>query len=256
MHDSIGEACQAVQAAAAGKTRAQIREMLTAEFRSRDLPPLEPELFEVAVQLIAAGIYDPRKMPVSVSVHRTGLLRAPFFRKALRGAFDAALDEHGLEGVFLPHVVWVTDNIGDAWPMMSEGMQHPPGRGLYAPPPDQVPLPARLVPDPDLRTRMPEVFEGPPPPMPLPPDTRAPEGDELVFVWLEDCGGAVAVCCAPGRIGVLEAGDAEAYLPLLRVAAAQGQVVAATTDIGRTTPATVRVVPDRGLRAGTASPGG
>jgi hypothetical protein len=72
-----------------------------------------------------------------------------------------------------------------------------PGRGQYAPPPDQVPPPARLMPDPDLRTRMPELFEG----------------------------------------------------------AARDQVVAATVDIGRTTPATVRVVPNRGLRAGTASPG-
>ncbi len=140
--------------------------------------------------------------------------------------------------------------------MMSGSLPHPRGRGLYAPPPDQVPPPARLLPDPDLRTRMPEVFEGPPPlPMPPPPDT-APDDADLVFVWLEDNDGAVAVWCAPGRIGVLKAGEADAYLPLVRAAAAQDQVVAATSDISRTTPAAVRVVPNRGLRAETASPDG
>jgi hypothetical protein len=203
----------------------------------------------------AAGTDTPGE-PLAF-VRRTGLLRVPFIRNALRRAFDAALTEHGPEGVFLPHVVWVSDFVADAWPMMSGSLPHPPGRGLYAPPPDQVPPPARLIPDPDLRTRMPEVFEGPPPlPVPPPPDT-APDDADLVLVWLEDHDGTVAVCCAPGRIGVLEAGEAgeaEAYLPLVRAAAAHDQVVAATSDISRATPATVRVVPNRGLRAGTASP--
>lgn len=187
------------------------------------------------------------------SVRRTGLLRVPFIRKALRQAFDSAVAEHGMDGVFPPQVAWVSEFVADAWPMMSGSLPHPPGRGLYAPPPDQAPPPARLMPDPDLRTRMPEVFDGPPPlPMPLPPDT-SPDDADLVFVWLEDDDGTVAVCCAPGRVGVLEAGAAEAYLPLVRAAAARDQVVAATSDISRTTPATVRVVPNRGLRAGTAS---
>ena len=193
-----------------------------------------------------------------VSVHRTGLLRVPFIRKALRRAFDDALAERGPEGLFLPQVAWVSEFVADAWPMMSGSLPHPPGRGLYAPPPDQVPPPARLIPDPDLRTRLPEVFQGPPPlPLPPPPDT-APDDADLVFVWLEDDDGAVAVCCAPGRLGVLAPGDAEAYLPLVRAAAARDQVVAATSDISHTTPATVRVVPDRGssLRARTASPDG
>ena len=187
------------------------------------------------------------------SVHRTGLLRVPFIRNALHRAFDAALAEHGPEGVFQPHVVWVSDFVADAWPMISRSLPHPPGRGLYAPPPDQAPPPARLMPDPDLRTRMPEVFAGPPPlPAPPPPDA-SPDGADLVFVWLEDDDGTVAVCCAPGRVGVLEAGEAEAYLPLVRAAAARDQVVAATSDISHATPATVRVVPNRGLRAGTTS---
>jgi len=158
-------------------------------------------------------------------VRRTGLLRVPFIRNALRRAFDAALAEHGPEGVFQPHVVWVSDFVADAWPMISRSLPHPPGRGLYALPPDQVP-PA--------------------------PDT-APDDADLVFVWLEDHDGTVAVCCAPGRVGVLEAGEAEAYLPLVRAAAARDQVVAATSDISHATPATVRVVPNRGLRAGTTS---
>jgi hypothetical protein len=53
--------------------------------------------------------------------------------------------------------------------------------------------------------------------------------------------------------------DAEAYLPLVRAAVAQDQVVAATADLRTPAydflPATVRVVPNRDLRAGTASPG-
>ena len=254
MQGGIDEACETVQAAAAGKSEAEIRQMLAAEFRSRGVC-LPPELFAVAVKKIAAGTYAPGE-PL-VSVHRSGLLRVPFIRKAIRHAFETALAEHGPEGVFLPQVMWVSEDLADAWPMMSRSLPHPPGRGLYAPEPDQVPPPARLVPDPDLRTRMPEVFEGPPPlPMPLPPDTMSPDGADLVFAWLEDSDGTVAVCCEPGRIGVLEAGDAQAYLPLMRAAAAQDQVVAATADIGRTTPATVRVVPNRDLRAGTASPGG
>jgi hypothetical protein len=255
MHDSMREACEAVQAAAAGKSTAEIRRMLEAEFRSRNAPTLTPDLYDVLAKQIAAGTYDPNE-PL-VSVRRTGLLRVPFIRKAIRQALESAVEEHGWEGVFRRGVSWVPEDVAGGWLTMSPTLPHPPGRGLYAPPPDQVPPPARLVPDPDLRTRMPEVFEGPPPlSMPLPPDTREPEGDELVFVWLEDSDGAVAVCCSPGRIGLLEAEDAEAYLPLVRAATGQDQVVAATTDIGRTTPATVRVVPNRGLRAGTASPGG
>ena len=256
MSDSIGEACQAVQAAAAaGKSKAQIREMLAAEFRARDAPTLPPELFEVAVERIAAGTYDPRE-PL-VSVRRTGLLRLPFVRNAIRDAFKSAMEEHGPEGVFVPRAVWVSPCIADSWPMVSGGLPHPPGRGLYAPPPDQVPPPVPLILEPDLRTRMPDLFGGPPPlPTPLPPDTMAPDDADQAFVWLEDNDGIVAVCCAAGRIGLLAAADAQAYLPLVRVAAGQDQVVAAMADIGSTAPATVRVVANRGLSAGTANPGG
>jgi hypothetical protein len=56
----------------------------------------------------------------------------------------------------------------------------------------------------------------------------------------------VAVCCQPGRIGVLKAEDAGAYLPLVRAVHAQDKVVAATADIrataGHLLPATVRAV--------------
>ena len=106
---------------------------------------------------------------------------------------------------------------------------------------------------------MPDLFE-PPPPLPPPPGPPSPDGADLVFVWLEHRGGTVAVSCPPGRIGILDAGDAEAYLPLVRIATARGQVLAATADVSITArdllPATVRVVPNRDLRAGTASPGG
>jgi hypothetical protein len=259
MPSSIDEACETVQAAAVGKSRAEIRRMLAAEFRSRDAPPLSPELFEVAVDQIAAGTYVAGE-PL-VSVHCTGLLRVPFIRKALRHAFESAVAEHGLEGVFQPGVVWVSDHVADAWPVVSRGLPHPPGRGLYAPEPDRVPPRARLVPDPDLRERMPQLFQTPPLP-PTPPGMPSPEEADLVFVWLEESAGAVAAWCRPGRIGILDAADTEAYLPLVRAAHAQDKVVAATADIRLDAhdllPATVRVVPDRGsgLTAGTASPGG
>jgi hypothetical protein len=197
----------------------------------------------------------------TVSVHRTGLLRVPFIRKALRQVFDAALAEHGPEGMFRPGVVRVSEYLADAWPMVSRTLPHPPDRGLYAPAPDQVPPPARLIPEPDLRERMPELFQAPPLPPP-PPGMPSPDGADLVFVWLENSGGAVAVCCQPGRIGILEAKDAEAYRSLVLAAHAQDKVVAATADIrvdaGGLLPATVRVVPDRGsnLSPGTASRGG
>jgi hypothetical protein len=109
-----------------------------------------------------------------------------------------------------------------------------------------VPPPARLIPDPDLRERMPELFEAPPPP-PRWPGMPAAEEAELVFVWLEDSGGAVAVCHQPGRIGVLDAADAGAYLPLVRFAHARDMVVAATAGIR----VTARGVPDRSAPGGS-----
>ena len=94
---------------------------------------------------------------------------------------------------------------------------------------------------------MPELFEAPPP-SPRMPGLPSAEEAELVFVWLEDRSGAVAVCHQPGRIGVLDAADAGAYLPLVRAAQAQDKVVAATADIRIAArgllPATVRVVSD------------
>jgi hypothetical protein len=239
MQDVVREACEAVQAAAP-KGKTAIRRMLTAEFQARAFS-LPPELFDVLVQQLAAGTYAPGE-PL-VSVHRSRLLRVPFIRKAIRHALEPALAGHVLAGV-----VRVTEHLADAWPLVSRACPHPPSRELYAPAPDEVPPPARLIPDPDLRERMPELFEAPPP---LRRSSGMPSAEEaeLVLVWLEDSGGAVAVCHQPGRIGVLDAADAGAYLPLVRAAQAQDKVVAATAGIRVTArgllPATVRVVPDR-----------
>jgi len=150
-------------------------------------------------------------------------------------------------------VARVTEHVADAWPIVSGTLPRPPGRDLLALVPEDVPPSARLIPDPDLRERIPELFEAPPPPpkwFGMPPPAEA----ELVFAWLEESGGTVAVCCQPGRLGVLNAGDAEAYLPLVRSAQAQGKVVAVTADIGVTArgllPAEVRVVADRSGQGG------
>jgi hypothetical protein len=89
MHDGIDEACAAVQAAAAGKSKAAISRMLAAEFRARDVD-LPPPLFDVAVQRIAAGAHLPGE-PL-VSVRQSGPLRLPFIGKALRRGLEPALD--------------------------------------------------------------------------------------------------------------------------------------------------------------------
>jgi hypothetical protein len=49
-------------------------------------------------------------------------------------------------------------------------------------------------------------------------------------VWLEESSGTVVAHCASGRIGVLSPAGAEAYLPRIRAARAQGEVVAAMAD--------------------------
>lgn len=242
MQDPINEACEAVQAAAAGKDEAAIRRMLTAELRSREVD-LPPELFDVLVRQIAAGTYGSGE-PI-VSVHGTGLLRVPFIRKAVGQLFKPAFEEVARQvsaGLSGQDGVRVTEQEG--WPTVTRMHPRPPGRDLYVPAPDEVPLPARLILDPDLRGRMPELFLDPPL-APWPPDKPPPM--YAVSVWLEDSGGTVAVCDKSGRIGILDAEDAEAYLPVLRAAQAQDKVVAAQVEIRSTAsgwlPATVRVIP-------------
>jgi hypothetical protein len=251
MWDGISEACDAVQAAAAGKDETEIRRMLTAELRSRDVS-LPPEIFDSLVKKIAAGTRAPGEPLVSVKYG--GLLRVPFIRNAVRQMFQSALTASGDAGIMKPSVSWVSQDIGDSWWFMSQTLPHPPGRDLYAPAPDEVPPSARLIPDPDLRERIPELFKPLPPP-PAPPgwsDAPPVDSADQVFVWLEDSGGTVAVCNQPGRIGILNAEDAEAYLPLVRAADVRDKVVAATADIGRAavglSHSTVRIVADRSDR--------
>ncbi len=254
MFDTMREACNAVQAAAAGKDQAAIREMLAEEFRSRDVS-LPPEFVDGLAKRIASGTYTPGEPLVGGSVRYGGLLRVPFIRKAFRNMFDAAIREHGLDGLIERHVPWVSKDIGDSWWFISQTLPHPPGRHLYAPAPDEVPPPARLIPDPDLRERMPDLFEPAPPP-PRWSGLESVEGADQLFVWLEENGGTVVVRNQPGRIGILSTEDAEAYLPLIRSAHAREKVVAAMADIGHAAAdlphSTVSVVPDRSDRGGAS----
>jgi hypothetical protein len=247
MRSSIDEACEAVQAAARGKNKATIRRMLWAEFQSREVD-LPPPLFDVAVERIAAGTYV-RGEPL-VSVRRSGVLHMPIIGKVLRHALGPSLEalrEHVIAEGAEYGVVWVTKDLTDSWPLIHQTLPHPPGRGLHAPEPDEAPPPARLIPDPDLRQRIPDLFDPPGPKLP-PEWSGMPTVDEadLVFAWLNESGGTVDVCCPAGRIGVLNGEDAGPYLPLVRAAHAQDTVVAATTDLrataGRLLPAIVRVV--------------
>jgi hypothetical protein len=148
MQDPVGEACEAVQAAAAGKDKAAIGRMLTAELRSREAG-LPPGLFDVLVKQIAAGTYAPGE-PI-VSVRRTGLLRVPFIREAIGHLFRPAFEEAGRQvsaGLFQHDGVKVTER--EAWPALSrvyprpqaglepehvvlavaQAFQQPPGRRL------------------------------------------------------------------------------------------------------------------------------
>ena len=242
MQDGIREACEAVQAAAPGKDKVAVRRMLAAELQSREVF-LPPELVDVLAERIAAGTYVPGEPVVSVDVQCSGLLRVPFIRKAVGSLFRPVFEEAGRQiwaGAFGDRVAEQ-----DLGPFLSPFHPHPPGRGLHTPAPDEVPPPARMIPDPDLRERIPELFELPPLPY-GPPGTPPPAGTEIL-AWLEDSDGMVAVCQKFGRLGILDARDAEAYLPLVRAAHAQGKVVAATAEVRRTPrdlpPATVSVIP-------------
>jgi hypothetical protein len=218
MRDGIREACQAVQAHAAGKDKAAIRRMLTEELRSREVS-LPPDVLEVVVEQIAAGTYVPGE-PI-VSVRWGGLLRVPFARKALRQMFRPVFDE--FESL-------LSSGTGhDLRSALSRMYPHPPGRGLYAAAPEEVPPPARLIPDPDLRERIPDLFSLPP--SPPGPHGEPPQPWPVIAAWLDDSGGAIAVHEQRGRIGVLNAEDAGAYLPLARAAHAQDEVVPAAAEI-------------------------
>lgn len=250
MRDSIDDACLAVQAAAAGKGKAAIRRMLIAELESRDacLPP--PLVIDIFVDQIATGTYEAGKPFAFISAGRSGLARLPFVQKCINKLFapkTAELESLFSAGGYIGHgVVRVTEHVASHWPLMSRLVPGPPGRELYAPAPSEVPPPARLLPDPEVRDRIPELFDplAHPPRLPgMPP----PTGADLILVWLDDDAGTVAVCCEPGRIGTLAADDTQAYLPLVRAAQIQGKAVAATADICLTAhdllPATVRVIP-------------
>jgi hypothetical protein len=245
MRDSIREACEAVQAHAAGKDKAAIRRMLTEELRSREVF-LPPDVLEVVVEQIAAGTYVPGE-PI-VSVHWAGLLRVPFARKALRHMFKPVFDE--FESLLSSEVFRPEGGRGtvhDLWSALSRMGPHPPGRGLYVAARDEVPPPARLIPDPDLRERLPDLFKLPP--SPPGPHGEPPQPWPVISAWLEDSGGTIAVHEQRGHIGVLNAEDAEAYLPLVRAAHAQDEVVAAAAEIRvtarRSLSATVWAMPGR-----------
>jgi hypothetical protein len=218
MRGSIREACEAVRAHAAGKDKAAIRRMLTEELRSREVF-LPPDVLDVVVEQIAAGTYVPGE-PI-VSVHWAGLLRVPFARKALRHMFRPVFDEFDSllsSELFGPEGEKGTGH--DLWSALSRTFPHPPGRELYSAAPDEVPPPAQLIPDPFKL-----------PPSPPGPHGEPPQPWPVIAAWLEDSGGTIAVHEQRGHIGVLNAGDSEAYLPLVRAAHAQDQVVAAAAEI-------------------------
>ncbi len=168
------------------------------------------------MEQIAAGTYVPGE-PI-VSVRWGGLLRVPFARKALRQVFRPVFDEfESLLSSGTGHDRTVPDVSAPAGP---RPVRRCTGGGAAAA--------AWLIPDPDLRERMPDLFSLPP--SPPGPHGEPPQPWPVIAAWLDDSG-AIAVHEQRGRIGVLNAEDAGAYLPLAWAAHAQDEVVLKAAEI-------------------------
>jgi hypothetical protein len=158
------------------------------------------------------------------------------------GEHDLRHERPGLVGSLIGKVIGraLAHHIGEAQirEMMREaataspvlsGLLHPgpPDAGLYVPDPGREPASAEVIADPDLAERMPWLAERPRP-SELPPGMSRSAMRTVSFdARLEDDDGTVIVGAFSGRIGRLSSADAEAYLPHLRSARAQGKVAAA-----------------------------
>jgi hypothetical protein len=237
---SFQEACEAVQRSAAGKDVAEIRQMLNGEFRSRDILVPPPVIGLVATS-IAGGSYDADGQPSFPEEpgwpgRAAGWVFRRLFARRLFGDDPCELPATLISQA--PEMSWLAGDVPD------------PGR--YVPAPGDSPAPAQVILDPDLRDRMPWLFELPPE---VPPDfppgmPRMPSGsrharhsrsrqDVSLMVQLEDDGSTVAVRHEPGRIGTLSTRDAPVYLPHLHAARSQGKMVAAMATLritGRDSP--------------------
>jgi hypothetical protein len=219
------EACEAVRGSATGKDMAEIRQMLTDEFRSRDIP-VPPLIITLITHSIATGNYDEDDAPP--------FLEEPSWPGRAIGWADR------LSGDDLGEL---TRNLISSSPDLSWLFENAPNPGRYVPGPGNSPPPAQLILDPDLDGRMPWLFDLPPdaPPPGLIPDwlrsgeqhaRHARSHQEVsIDVLLEEDGGTVVVRHGPGRVGTLSGIDAPAYLPHLNAARSQGKAVTAVATL-------------------------
>jgi hypothetical protein len=240
------EALEAVRGAVAGKDEAQIRQLLAGELRSRNIDLF----FRGGVDMLAAGIAeddaiidvgdwgefdlpDERPGPVGSLIGKAigRVLGLRFGESEVREAKRELMREVLMASPHLSRLVHAD----------------PPDPNLYVPEPGQQPAPAEVITDPDLAERMPWLVERPEPPgfprsalsMPFQFQARLEEADGTVIVRPSS---------DSDRIGRLSAKDAEAYLPHLRSAQAQGKVVAAMASGRITGPRALHVTVRLGNR--------
>jgi hypothetical protein len=230
------EACEAVRRSAAGKDAAEIRQMLTDEFGSRDIP-VPTLIITLIAHSITTGNYDADDVPP--------FPEEPSWPGRAAGWVSPRLLDDDLSEL--------TGMLFSSSPDLSWLLENAPDTGRYVPGPGNCPPPAQVILDSDFDDRMPDLFALPPDNLPpgLLPDwlqnvtrnTRHPLSHEEVSlaVRLEEDGGTVVVHHGPGHVGTVSAADAPAYLPHLNAARSQGKVVAATATLHLTGDGSPRV---------------
>jgi hypothetical protein len=212
------QAYEAVRGAAAGRDEAEIRQLLAGELRSRNISLL-PDMIDLLAAGIAAG-------DASITVGGWGEADLPHERPGLASSLIGKVIGRVLaRHIGESEIKEVMREAVTMSPVLSR-LVHPgaPDPDLYVPEPGQEPAPAEVIVDPDLAERMPWLVERPSERLP-----GIPRSALRTFSFdarLEEDDGTVIVRAFSGRIGRLSATDAEAYLPHIRSARAQGKVVA------------------------------
>jgi hypothetical protein len=210
-----------------GKDEAEVRELLAAELRARNIA-LPPPM----IGLLAFGIADSRASVVIGGPEES--YDEPHYRPGPVGSLVGKV----IGRVFARQAGELARGVFQADPVLSRLTRADPR--VYGP----ESVAADVVADPDLAERMPWLFELPPG---RPRDTP---------VWFdvtlaEDDGAVVVRDYAGRRLGVLRATDAAAYLPHLRSARAQNKAAGASGSVRITGHCSLRIT----IRLRTAGQG-
>jgi len=224
-------AVEAAGSAAAGKDEAEVRELLAAELRARNIA-LPPPM----IGLLAFGIADSGASVVIGGPEES--YDEPHYRPGPVGSLVGKV----IGRVFARQAGELARGVFQADPVLSRLTRADPR--IYVPEAGAEPAAADVVADPDLAERMPWLFELPPG---RPRDTP---------VWFhatlaEDDGAVVVRDYGGRRLGVLRATDAAAYLPHLRSARAQDKAADASGSVRITGHRSLRIT----IRLRTAGQG-